>query len=202
MLASPQKRKRGRRHVTIPSKPEQIKAVARFLDQEELEGKSLEEIAKAIVEGYHKLLLGKLKSPASPARLGMLFKTPLDGKLRRFVWEGEGRAWVVSETDSYGWLGPLSGPLLEYCEEFRPKRRRDGKMVEPTDDDIAEEWSNPDWQVGDVVSQHQRQYSFEVIATAPRSVLLKGADGRLTVAENGDLSKYYKREIKGLESGW
>lgn len=188
--------------MSLPSKPEQIKAVAKFLDQEELEGKSLEEIAKAIVEGYHKLLLGKLKSPASPARLGMLFKTPLDGKLRRFVWEGGGKVWIVGESDSYGWLGPPSGPLLEYCEEFRPKRRRDGKMVELTDEDIAEEWGNPEWQVGDVASQHQREHSFEVIAVAPRSVLLRGAGGRLTVGENADLAKYYKREIKGLESGW
>lgn len=181
----------------VPSKPEQIKAVARFLDQEELEGKSLDEIAKAIVEGYHALLLGKLKSPASPARLGMLFKTPLDGKLRRYVWEGEGKVWVVGETDSYGWLGPLSGPLLEYCEEFRPKRRREGKMVELTDEEIEEEWSNPDWSAGDRVSQHQRQYSFEIIATAPQSVLLRGGDGRLTVDGNSNLAKYYRRELKG-----
>lgn len=185
----------------VPSKAEQIKAVAQFLDQEELEGKSLDEIAKAIVEGYHKLLLGKLKSPASPARLGMLFKTPLDGKLRRYVWEGEGRVWIVGETDSYGWLGPPSGPLLEYCEEFRPKRRRDGKMVELSDEEIDQEWSNPDWKAGDRVSQHQRQHSFEIIATAPQSVLLRGTDGRLTVDGNASLAKYYRREIKGLE-GW
>lgn len=192
----------------VPSKPEQIKAVASFLDQEELEGKSLDEIAKAIVEGYHALLLGKLKSPASPARLGMLFKTPLDGKLRRYVWEGEGKAWIVGETDSYGWLGPVSGPLLDYCEEFRPskmietgKLKADGKpekkRVELTDEEIAEEWSNPEYSAGDRVSQHQRQFSFVIIATAPQSVLLRGGDGRLTVDSNSNLAKYYRREPKG-----
>lgn len=188
--------------MAVPSKADQVKAVAAFLDLEENDDRPIEDIAKQIVEGYHALLLGKLKAPASPARLGMLFKTPLDGKVRRYVWEGEGRVWIVGETDSYGWLGPLSGPLLEYCEEYRPKRRRDGKMVELTDEEISEEWSNPDWQVGDVLSQHQRQYSFEIIATAPQSALLRGADGRLTVDSNSNLKQYYKREVKGLEGGW
>jgi len=188
--------------MAVPTKAAQVSAVAAFLDLEENDGRSLEEIAKQIVEGYHTLLLGKLKSPASPARLGMLFKTPLDGKVRRYVWEGEGKVWIVGETDSYGWLGPLTGPLLEYCEEYRPKRRRDGKMVELTDAEIAEEWNNPDWQAGDVMSQHQRQHSFEVIATAPQSVLLRGTDGRLTVDSNSNLKQYYKREVKGLEGGW
>ena len=75
-------------------------------------------------------------------------------------------------------------------------------MVELTDAEIAEEWSNPDWNAGDVMSQHQRQHSFEVIATAPQSVLLRGTDGRLTVDSNGSLKQYYKREVKGLEGGW
>ena len=172
-----------------------------MLDQDEIEGKSLDDIAKAIVTGYHSLLLGKLKSPASPARLGMLFKTPLDGKVRRYVWEDEGLCWIVSETDSYGLLGPSMGPLLEYCEEFRPRKRRDGKMVELTDEEIEQEWSNPDWKAGDVVSQRQRQFRFEVIATAPQSALLRGADGRLTVDSNSNLERYYQRESK-LGGDW
>lgn len=186
----------------IPSKADQVKAVVAFLDLEENDDRPIGDIAKQIVEGYHALLTEGLKSPASPARLGMLFKTPLDGKVRRYQWEGGGRVWIVGETDSYGWLGPLSGPLLEYCEEYRPRRRRDGKMVELTDAEIAEEWSNPDWQAGDTLSQHQRQYSFEIIATAPQSVLLCGGDGRLTVDSNSNLKQYYKREVKGLEGGW
>jgi len=188
--------------VTVPTKAAQISAVTALLDLEESDNRPIEEIAKQIVEGYHALLTKGLKSPASPARLGMLFKTPLDGKVRRYVWESKGRVWIVGETDSYGWLGPLHGPLLEYCEEYRPKRRRDGKMVELTDEEIAEEWGNPDWRVGDVVSQHQRQYSFEIIATAPQSVLMRDAVGRLAVDSNSNLKQYYRREVKGLEGGW
>lgn len=199
--------------MACPSKVQQIAAIAQLLDLEESDERPLEDIAKQIVEGYHALLIKGLKSPASPARLGMLFKTPLDGKVRRYQWEGGGRVWIVGETDSYGWLGPLSGPLLEYSEEYHPSKmvetgkiKADGKpekkRVPLTDKEIEEEWSNPDWQAGDTLSQHQRQYSFEIIATAPQSVLLRGTDGRLTVDSNSNLKQYYKREVKGLEGGW
>lgn len=194
------------------TKAKQIEAVAKFLDSDATIGMSLEEVATAIVEGYHKEIARGLKSPASPPRLGMLFKTPLDAKVRRYVWAGEGKVWIVSETDSYGWLGP-AGDFFEWCEEHHPAKMKetgvikpDGKpekkRVEMTAEEVEEEWSNPDWQVGDVVSQNQRQHSFEIIATAPRSVLLRGADGRLTVDENSNLAAYYRREIKGLEGGW
>jgi hypothetical protein len=188
--------------MSLPSRSEQVKAVADLFESVADKGLPLEEVARTVVEGYHALLLGKLKSPASPARLGMLFKTPLDGKVRRFVWQDEELCWIIGESDSYGWLGPFPGPLLEYCEEYRPRRKRDGKMVELSDEEIEEEWRNPDWKVGDLLSQHQRQYSFEIIAASPGSALLRGADGRLVVDDNGSLSKYYRREIKGMGSGW
>lgn len=184
----------------MPSKAEQIKAMVQFLEIQH-EDDLLEDIAKRVVEGYHDLITAKLKPVPSTPRLGMLFKVPMDNKVRRIVWWDGDRAWIVSETDSYGHLGSPTG-LLQFAEEFRPRRRRDGKMVELTDSDIEEEWSNPDWKVGDVLSQHQRQYSFEIIAVSPGAALLRGGDGRLTADSNGNLKKYYKREIKGLEGGW
>lgn len=162
----------------------------------------LEDIAKRVVEGYHDLITAKMKPVPNPPRLGMLFKVPMDNKVRRLIWQGKGgAAWIASETDSYGQLGDPSN-MFEWCEEFRPRRRRDGKMVELSDEEIEQEWSNPDWKVGDVLSQHQRQYSFEVIAVSPNSALLRGGDGRITVDSNSNLKKYYRRELKGLEGGW
>lgn len=182
--------------MAIPSKPQQIKAVMAFLDADFQEGRSLEEIAKAIVEGYHDALTKSLHPAPSTPRLGMLFKVPVDGKVRRWVWEGEGRAWIVSESDSYGWLGPVDqSSMLELCEEYRPKRRRDGKMVGLSDEEIDAEWDNPDYKVGEVLSQNQRQYRHEVVAVTPKSVLLRNAlTGVLTVDTNENLNRYYKRE--------
>lgn len=182
--------------MSIPSKPQQIKAVMSFLDADFQEGRSLEEIAKAIVEGYHDALTKSLHPAPSTPRLGMLFRMPVDGKVRRWVWEGEGRVWIFGESDSYGWLGHYDqSSMLELCEEYRPKTRRDGKMHTLTDEEIDELWDNPDFKVGDRLSQHQRQYHFEVIAVALKSALLKNAlTGVLTVDTNANLEKYYKRE--------
>lgn len=151
------------------------------------------------------MLLKPIKQPAVPLRVGMLLKSPLDGKVRRVAWldDQRGEVWVIHETSSYGWLGPLHPPLWDYCEEFRPKKRIDGKMVEMTDEMITEAWANPDWKVGDLVSQHQREFTFEIIATGPSCVLTRNLKtGTLCVDSNSNLEKYYKREIKELGSGW
>lgn len=185
--------------MTLPSKPQQIAAVAKFLDSDFTEGKSLDEVAKAIVDGYHEALVSGLKKPATPLRQGMLFKMPIDGKVRRVAWLEDGQAWIVGETDSYGWLGPDSDSTWDLCEEFRPKAYAmiDGKrkLLEMSDEEIEEAWSNPDWTVGDVVSQRQRQYIFEIIATGPQSVLMRNVKtGVLNADSNSSLGKHYQRE--------
>lgn len=185
--------------MTLPSKPQQIAAVAKFLDSDFTEGKSLDEVAKAIVDGYHDALVSGLKKPATPLRQGMLLKMPVDGKARRVAWLEDGQAWIVGETDSYGWLGPDSDSTWDLCEEFRPKAYAmiDGKrkLLEMSDEEIEEAWSNPDWTVGDVVSQRQRQYIFEIIATGPQCVLMRNVKtGVLNVDSNSCLGKHYQRE--------
>lgn len=185
--------------MSLPSKPQQIEAVAKLLDSDFTEGKGLEEVAKAIVNGYHDTLLSNIKKPATPLTEGMLFKMPIDNKVRRVAWHGQGRVWVVSETDSYGWLGSDADPSWGLCEEFAPKRRIQvdgkGKMVEMTYEEIAEEWSNDTWKVGDRFSQRQRQHVFEVIATAPQCVLMRDASTGLLIADsNRGLKKYYQHE--------
>lgn len=194
--------------MSLPSRKQQIDAVARFLDSERNEGRSLEEIAAEIVDGYHEALLEGIKKPATPLRRGMLFKLPIDGKVRRVSWldDRRGKVWIVGETSQYGWLGPIDSPTWDYGEEYIPKRRIEvdgkGKMVEMTPEEIEEAWSNPDWNVGDQVSQHQREFIFEVVATGPACVLLENVKtGVLNVDSNRNLSLYYKREVKGL-SGW
>ena len=69
------------------------------------------------------------------------------------------------------------------------------KLLEMSDEEIEEVWSNPDWTVGDVVSQRQRQYIFEIIATGPQCVLMRNVKtGVLNVDSNSCLGKHYQRE--------
>lgn len=181
----------------------------KFLDSERNEGRPLKEVATDIVEGYLDALMANLKKPVTPLRLGMLIKSPFDGKVRRVAWldDERGEVWVVHETSSYGWLGPLSPPTWQYFEEFRPKRRVEidgkGKMIEMTDDEITEAWDNPDWSVGQQLSQGQRAHIYEIIATGPQCVLMQNVkSGVLLVDGNKSLEAYYKTEIKGLGSDW
>lgn len=189
--------------MSLPSRKQQITAVAKFLDSERNEGRSLEEIAGDIVDGYLEALTKNLQKPATPLRSGMLFKMPTDAKARRVAWldDQRGRVWVVGETTSYGWLGSPQDSTWDLCEEFRPKRRVEidgkGKMVEMTDDEVAEAWSNPKWKVGDQFSQHQREFRYEVIATGPQCVLMRDLrTDQLQADSNASLEKYYRREVE------
>ena len=94
--------------------------------------------------------------------------------------------------------------MLEYAEEYHPAtfKEVDGKRkrVMLTEQEIEEKWSNPDWKVGDRVSQHQREFRFEIIATAPSCVLMRQEGGQLVVDSSKNLEAYYRRER--TEEGW
>lgn len=191
-----------------PSRNQQIDAVVKFLDSERNQERSLKEIAYDIVDGYHEMLLSGIKKPATPLRGGMLLKSPFDAKVRRVAWldDAAGEVWIIHETSSYGWLGPLTSPAWPACEEHHPSKMVDTdvilpsgkpkrKSVEMTDEEIDEAWSNPDWSVGDRLSQHQREHTFEVVATGPQCVLMAHTlTGVLAVDSNKNLAQYYKRE--------
>ncbi len=188
--------------MTLPTKANQVKAVMEFLDSDKNEGRSLEEIATDVVNGIHDALLKGIKKPAQPVREGMLYKTPVDTKVWRVAWTDWDNVWLVTDNSSYGMLGHIWDNQWEYCEEYRPKRRRDGSLVELTDEEIAEEWSNPDWKVGDSLSRSQRLMSFEVIAVAPTCVLMTGSDGNMYSESNSNLKKYYRKEIEMGDIQW
>ena len=184
--------------MTLPTRKQQIEAVAEFIDLDSNDERSLEEVAAEIVDGFHALLLKDLKAPDITIHHGMLIKTAVAGKVHRVLLIDDHTMWVIGETTGYGWLGPTDTNFWDGCEEYRPKRRVDGKMVEMTDEMIEEAWSNPGWSVGDQVSRHQREFLHEVIATGPKCVLLRNVrTGVLTADSNSNMEKYYKREPKG-----
>lgn len=193
--------------MALPSKKQQVAAVAKFLDSDRNEGRSLEEIATDIVNGYLDALTPP--SPPPPLREGMLLKTILANKVHRVAWISGERVWVVPETGGYGWLGSLDSELWSMVEEYRPaKMVETGELtatgkprkvrIEMTDDEISQAWANPDWSTGEIVSRSQRGATFEIIATGPQFVLMRNVrTGALCADSNGNLSKHYKREVKG-----
>ena len=184
----------------IPSRKQQIEAVAKFLDLDKNEDRSLLEIATDIVDGYLDALTPD--KPALPLREGMLLKSPVTNKVYRVAYMDDEVIWAAGDTAGYGWLGDVSEKFWGMCEEYRPKRRIqvDGKnkMVEMTDEEIDEEWANEGWKVGDQVSQRQRQFIFEIIATGPQCVLMRDVKtGSLVSDSNRNLEAYYRKEVKG-----
>lgn len=192
--------------MTLPSKQAQIKAVAQYLDADQTEGKDLDQVAKEIVEGYHDALMRGIKTPSVPLRRGMLIKTPLSGKVYRVQWLEGDQVWVVGENSSNGWLGPVDAPLWAHSEEYNPNTFKviDGKRksVPKTEEEIEEEWSNEDYEVGTALSFGQRQLIFEIIATAPSCVLMRDGDGLLWTENNNNLDRFYRREVKVSEIKW
>lgn len=185
--------------MTVPTKAQQVAEVMRFLDADRNEGRDLKVIATEIVDGYHDLLLKGLRTPDVVIRDGMLIKTAVSGKVHRVLLLDDDQMWVVSEAGGHGWLGPTHTQFWDGAEEYRPKRRVEidgkGKMVEMTDEEIAQEWTNADgWKPGDILSRNQRQHHFKVIAVAPTSVLMWNPWARLMADSNKNLEKYYKKE--------
>jgi hypothetical protein len=140
-------------------------------------------------------------APALPLREGMLLKTIIANKAYRVAWLQGDNLWVVPEAGGNGWLGSAESEFWRYCEEYRPKKRIQvdgkGKMVEMTDEEIAEAWSNPVWKVEDKVSLRQRIATFEVVAVGPQCVLLRDLKtGVLQADSNRNLEQYYHKEAK------
>lgn len=192
--------------LSLPSRNQQIEAVVKLLDSEEAQDRPLETIAGIIVDGYLAALQKGLKKPATPLRAGMLLKTPMDSKVHRIAWMEEGRIWLVGETSSYGFLGSADMTLWDYCEEHYPKTYKmiadKRKLVAMTDEEIEEAWSNPEWRVGDRLSQNQRRLSFQIIATGPQCALMRTHLGSLTADSNQALAKHYRRESNQKEDKW
>lgn len=168
--------------MALPNKAKQVEEVAKLLDAEESEGMSLVDLASKVVHGYHKLLKSSLKNPVPPAHVGLAFKTPFDSHVQHVAWSDGVRMWVVSASSRYGLMGRTEDLQWMYAEESRAKAGAPG--------------NNPNWKAGDRVSRNQRMYSYRVIATGDKCVLLESEqDGHIQADSNDNMSKYYRKEV-------
>lgn len=166
--------------MAIPSKAKQIAEVVKLLDWAGGEDVTLEELATRVVEGYHRLLKSGIKNAPPPPYVGLAFKTPWDSKTYHVAWTDGYRMWFVSSDSRYGWFGQISDFSWDYVEESRAKAGAPG--------------NNPDWTAGDKVSRNQRMFSYEVIATGDKCVLLQDQHGSVVADSNDNMKKHYRRE--------
>lgn len=168
--------------MAIPSRTKQIAEVIKLLDSDGAEGMSLGDLAARVVDGYHRILKSGLKNPVPPPHVGLAFKTPYDSHVQHIAWSDEVRVWIVSANSRYGLLGRVEDLDWMYMEESKAKAGAPG--------------NNPHWKAGDRVSRNQRMYSYKVIATGDKCVLLESEqDGHIQADSNDNMAKYYRREV-------
>lgn len=174
---------------TIPSTKTQKEKVAEFLDSDATEGKPLEEVASIVVDGFHKLLKSSLKRPILLPHVGTAFKHPALSGVWHVAWAQDTKLWLVSATARYGWFTDQKDQFWEYAEESTAKSGAPN--------------NNPDWNVGDQVSQSQRQATFEVVATGDKCVLLRNMKtGVHQVDSNENMERHYRRESNVKDDEW
>jgi hypothetical protein len=180
--------------MTLPSRQKQIQEIAKFLDSDHQEGRELAEIAADIVDAFHGLLLSGIKRPVLTPHVGMAFNHPALSGVWYVAYDLGDRLWLVSSSARYGWLVRSDGDVWQYAEESKDNRKaKEGEALKPRPGSPG---NNPDWNAGDKVSQHQREFRFEVVATGDKCVLLLQDNGVYRVESNDNMSKYYRKEVE------
>lgn len=166
----------------MSTKDEQIAAIVKFLEDPRNDERTVEDVAKNIVDSFYKLLLAPLKGAPEAIHQGQPWKCALTGKVKHIAWMGNGLAWVVSSGDRYGFLGDLDA-WSHWATKTSAK---------------AIDFVNADgWVAGDKATWKRRGWgrdSFSVLATSEKAALLQQEDRpRPFVEPNDHMEKLYKK---------
>lgn len=167
--------------MALPSRAKQVQWLSAWLEKGAEDEESLEKFAGRIIDGIHDMLTKNIKDGTPPLHEGAVFKSPFTTKVHLVAWLQGDRAWVVSSDCRFGSFGPVDDPFWKYTEYTRsdPEKLR----------------TNPDWQVGDVVSKSQRFTHHKVIAVGNKCVLLEDLHtGNIQPDSNDNMKRYYRRE--------
>ena len=179
---------------SVPTRKAQVERVAEFLEDPANEERSVEDVAKAIVDGMYEMWMRGETSPPIPLTPGLAFKAPnIASKVYHVAWIGDmwwspdkgtiEVAWVIDAGSDYGTLMPTDRPYW--------------RIVTPSTAKAGGPGNNKDgWKAGDKVSTGQRAHHYVIIATGDKCVLMhkKGAPGMIYAVSNAILKKHYRRE--------
>lgn len=178
----------------VPTRAAQIKRVAEFLEDPINDERTVEDVAKTIVDGMYEMWMRGETSPPIPLHLGQAFKAPNVASKVYFVghigemWWGPksgtvSTIWVVDSSSEYGSLMQFDRPFWRIVTPSTAKSGGPGN-------------NKAGWKVGDKVSSCQRAHRYEIIATADKCVLLHkiGSPTMWQAEPNSALEKLYRRE--------
>ena len=178
----------------VPTRKAQIDRVAEFLEDPVNDERTVQDVAKLIVDGMYEMWMRGETSPPIPLTLGLAFKAPnIASKVYHVAWIGEmwwgpkagtiEVAWVIDSGSDYGTLMPTDRPYW--------------RIVTPSTAKAGGPGNNKDgWQVGDVVSAGQRSHWYEIVAVGDKCVLMYrlGSPTMIFAESSASLKKHYKKE--------
>lgn len=168
-------------HIAALSKAAQIKRVAEFLDDPTNDERSVEDVAKRIVEGFYDGWGAGVWDALPHPKVGLAYRTPLTSKVYHVCWIGDGKVWLCDSSGGPGWLVKEDDRFWLTCTLSKSK---------PLD------LTNKDgWKADDRLSTGQRRTNFVAVATNSSGALLRDLDSLSLWSEsNSDLKRFYKKE--------
>lgn len=170
--------------MSVPSRAEQARALANWLEAGAEEGEDVTKFASRLVDAFHEMLKAGLEGPPMRLEVGTAFKSPLSSKVYWVAWQSGERYWITQADSSHGWLISRGDQFFEYASPSSAKTGKPG--------------TNKDgWSVGDRVSAFQGALQYHVAAVHNRGVLLTELySGSALPQSNEEMSAYYTKESK------
>lgn len=178
---------------TVPSRKAQIERVAQFLEDPVNDERTVEEVAKVIIDGIYDMWMRGETDPPMPLTVGKAFKVPGVSKVYHVAWMGDmwwgpkvgtvQVVWVIDSGSDYGSIMPVDRPFW--------------RIVTPSNAKAGGPGNNKDeWKAGDIVSMGQRAHWYEIIAVGDKTVLMhkRGQPTMIMAESNANLKRYYNKE--------
>lgn len=162
-----------------------MKALVEFLESEEREEQTVQEVAEDIIDAFYGLLNKSLKDQPPILHVGEPFKHAVTNKVHYVAWNEGDLYWVTTGDSRYGYLGPID-PWQKYASKSKAMSGAPGTNAKG-------------WKVGDRVTFLRQKKPYTVLAVIDKAVLIQDAEGSRPQAEPNDmLEKYYNKQSAPL----
>ena len=169
----------------MATKAQQVAILVEFLNAPSNEDRTVDEVAKQIVDSFYELLTRDMKEQPPVLKTGDAFKSLITNKVHHVAWNEGDLYWIITADSRYGCVGSKV-QWEKYAVESKAKAGAPGSNKEG-------------YLVGDKFTSNQRSLCHTIVAVADKCVLLRGEgdkSGRPYAEPNEAIEKHYRREKK------